>query len=247
MPFDLDSYSYEVLQLQRSLEQSLSKIFSTNTDENLQILISNLPAFIPLICALDQYYPFVRLLLTYTQTHFDLSLLILCYLTSITDDNSDDFGHLDLHFEPASPPFLIYIWLKKYWLSRCLGHALFSSTLDTIELLPNINHSFTEISSIEKEEFLNEVKTFDQENPQKKYSDIEYLTKTIHLLGELPSLSLDETKQTVSLLITYLTHVSYGSLVHVLLWLIANHQIANEDERGWIQTMINTMGKTSYC
>lgn len=136
--------------------------------------------------------------------------------------------------------------MKKYWLSRYLGHALFTSTLDTIELLPSINHTFNEMSSIEKEEFLNEVKIFDQENPQKKYSDIEYLTKTIYLLGELSSLSFEETKQTISSLIIYLTQLSYGSLVHVLLWLFANHQIANDDERGWIQTMIHTMGKTSF-
>ncbi len=71
---------------------------------------------------------------------------------------------------------------------------------------------------------------------------MEYLSKTIHLLGELPSLSLDETKQTVSALITYLTQVSYGSLVHVLLWLIANYQIANDNERIWIQNTIHTMG-----
>ncbi|CAF3627579.1 unnamed protein product, partial [Rotaria sp. Silwood2] len=76
-----------------------------------------------------------------------------------------------------------------------------------------------------------------------KYSNIEYLSKTIYLLGELPSLSLDETKQIVSALIIYLTQVSYGSLVHVLLWLIANYQIANDDERVWIQNIIHTMGK----
>ena len=225
------------------MEQSLTKIFSANSEENLQTLINNLTDFIPLICALDQYYPFIRLLLSYTQTHFDLGLLILCYVTSITDDNSDDFGHLELNFDPSLPPFHIYIWLKKYWLSRYLGHALFSSTLDTIELLPTINHSLTDLSSTDKEEFLNEIKRFDQENIQKKYSDIEYLTKTIHLLGELPSLSLEETKQIVSSLIIYLTQVSYGSLVHVLLWLIANHQIANDDEREWIKTIIHTMGK----
>lgn len=231
--------------MQRSLEQSLTKIFSTNSEENLQTLIGNLTDFIPLICALDQYYPFIRLLLSYAQTNFDLALLILCYVTAITDDNSEDFGHLELQFDPSSTSFHIYIWLKKYWLSRYLGHALFSSALDTIDLSPAINQSMTDLSSTEKEEYLNEIKTFDQENIEKKYSDMEYLTKTIHLLGELPSLSLEETKQIVSSLIIYLTHHSYGSLVHVLLWLIANHQIANDNERGWIQTMIQTMGKIS--
>ncbi|CAF4707870.1 unnamed protein product [Rotaria sp. Silwood2] len=91
------SYSYQILQLQRSLEQSLYKIFSSNlssnNEENLQILINNLTEYIPLICALDQYYSFIRLLLSYTQTQFDLAILILCYITSITDDISEDFGH----------------------------------------------------------------------------------------------------------------------------------------------------------
>jgi hypothetical protein len=236
--FFLDSYSYQVLQLQRSLEQSLNKIFSSNNEENLQTLITNLTDFIPLICALDQYYSFVRLLLSYTQTQFDLALLILCYLTSITDDISQDFGQLDFVLDKSSVSFFVYIWLKKYWLSRYLGHALFSSTLNSIDFLSTMN----EITSIEKDEFLNEIKIFDQDNIQKKYSDIEYLTKTIHLLGELPALSLEETKQTVSALILYLTHVSYGSLAHVLLWLIANHQIANDDERVWIQNTIHTTG-----
>ena len=238
----IDSYSYQILQIQRSLEQSLTKIFSTNNEENFQTLINNLTDYIPLICALDQYYPFIRLLLSYTQTHFDLSLLILCYVTSITDDTSEDFGHLDINEDKSSSSFIIYVWLKKYWLSRYLGHALFSSSLDSIDLLSTINNSFGETSITEKEDFLNEIKIFNNENIQNKYSNIEYLSKTIYLLGELPSLSLDETKQTVSALITYLTHLSYGSLVHVLLWLIANYQISNDNERKWIQDIISTMG-----
>ncbi|CAF1490259.1 unnamed protein product [Adineta steineri] len=241
-PQHTHSYSYQILQLQRSLEQSLNKIFSVNSDENLQLLINNLTDIIPLICAIDQYYPFIRLLLTYTETNFDLALLILCYITSITGDISEDFGQLDVSYDKTSTSFCIYIWLKKYWLSRDLGHALFSSSLDSIDLLSTINNSFGETSSTEKEEFLNEIKTSTNENIQIKYSNIDYLTKTINLLGELPSLSLDETKQTVSSLITYLTQVSYGSLVHVLLWLIANYQIANDEERSWIQTVISSMG-----
>ncbi|CAF2321704.1 unnamed protein product [Rotaria sp. Silwood2] len=240
------SYSYQILQLQRSLEQSLYKIFSSNlssnNEENLQILINNLTEYIPLICALDQYYSFIRLLLSYTQTQFDLAILILCYITSITDDISEDFGHLDLNYDKSSSSFIIYIWLKKYWLSRYLGHALFSSSLDSIELLSTNNNTFSDLSLNEKEEFLNEIRTSNNENIQRKYSNIEYLSKTIYLLGELPSLSLDETKQIVSALIIYLTQVSYGSLVHVLLWLIANYQIANDDERVWIQNIIHTMG-----
>ncbi|CAF0759576.1 unnamed protein product [Rotaria sp. Silwood1] len=246
------SYSYQILQLQRNLEQSLYKIFSSdlssNNEENLQILINNLTEYIPLICALDQYYPFIRLLLSYTQTQFDLAILILCYITSITDDISEDFGHLDINYDKSSSSssFIIYVWLKKYWLSRYLGHALFSSSLDSIELLStttnNNNNLFGDLSLTEKEEFLNEIRTSNNENIHRKYSNIEYLSKTIYLLGELPPLSLDETKQTVSALIIYLTQVSYGSLVHVLLWLIANYQIANDDERLWIQNIIHTMG-----
>lgn len=243
----LDSYSYQILQLQRSLEQSLYKIFSSdllsNSNENFQAIIDNLTDYVPLICALDQYYSFIRLLLLYTQVKFDLALLILCYITSITDDISEDFGHLEHNYEKSSSSYIIYIWLKKYWLSRHLGHALFSSSIDSIELLSSMNNSFDAISSVEKEDFLNEIKISYNENIQRKYSDTEYLSKTICLLGELPSLSLDETKQIVSSLILYLTQVSYGSLVHVLLWLIANYQISNDDERLWIQNMIHTMGK----
>jgi len=239
--FCLDSYSYQILQLQRSLEQSLNKIFSLNNEENFQILINNLTDYIPLICALDQYYSFIRLLLSYTETQFDLALLILCYITSITDDISEDFGHFEFNYDKTSSSFMIYIWLKKYWLSRYLGHALFSSSLDSIDLLST---TVNETLLIEKDEFLNEIKIFNQDNIQKKYSDIQYLIKTIYLLGELPSLSLDQTKQTVSELIIYLTYISYGSLVHVLIWLIANYQIANDDERLWIQTIIHTMGNS---
>jgi hypothetical protein len=137
---------------------------------------------------------------------------------------------------------MVYIWLKKYWFSRYLGHALFSSSLNSIDFLPTINNSFNEISSTEKEEFLMDIQNFNQENIQIKYSNIEYLSKTISLLGELQSLALDETKQTVLQLINYLTYVSYGSLVHVLLWLMANYQIANDDDRPWIQNVIHTMG-----
>jgi hypothetical protein len=236
----LDSYPYEILHLQRSLEKSLHKIFSSpNNEENLENLITNLTNYIPLICALDQYYEFIRLLLSYTQTHFDLALYILCYVTSITDDKSEDFGQIEINSDKTSSAFIVYIWLKKYWLSRYFGHALFSSSFDSIDLLPTINNSFNE-----KDEFLNDINIFNQDNIQKKYLDIEYLTKTIYLLGELPSLSLEETKQTISALIIYLTHLSYGSLVHVLLWLIANYQIANDDERLWIQNTIHTMGNS---
>ncbi|UJR24962.1 hypothetical protein I4U23_006326 [Adineta vaga] len=237
------SYSYQILQSQRTLEQSLFQILSTNTEENLQILITNLIEYIPLICAVDQYYSFIRLLLTYTQTHYDLALLILCYTTSITNDLSEDFGHLDYHYETKSSSNIIYIWLKKYWLSRHVGHALFSSSLDSIDLLSTLNNGLSsDISSVDKNEFLNEIKIGNTEIISKKYLDVEYLTKTIDLLGELPSLSLEETKQIVSELITYLTQISYGSLVHVLLWLIANYQIANDNERVWIQNTIHTMG-----
>lgn len=239
-----DSYSYQILQSQRSLEQTLFKIFSSNNDENLQLLTTNLPDLIPLICAVDQYYPFIRLLLSYIPNQFDLSLLILCYLTSITDDTSEDFGHLELPFEKSSASYQIYIWLKKYWLSRYAGHALFSSSIDTLELLSIDNNNST--FSFDKDEFLNEIKLFNSENPlEKTSSDINYLNKTIHLLGDLQSLSFDETKQTISALIQYLTHVSYGSLVHVLLWLFANYQITNDEERIWIQEIIHQMGTKS--
>ncbi|CAF3469520.1 unnamed protein product [Rotaria sp. Silwood1] len=240
----IQSYSFQVLQLQRSLEKSLYKIFSTpNDNDNLQNLINNLTDYIPLICALDQYYSFIQLLLTYTQTQYDLALYLLCYITSITDDTSEDFGHIDINNDKSSSSFIIYIWLKKYWLSRHLGHALFSSSLYSIDFLSTINNSFDDISLLEKDEYLLDIKNFNNENIQIKYSNIEYLIKTIYLLGELQSLSLDETKQIVLQLINYLTHVSYGSLVHVLLWLIANYQIANDDEKPWIQNVIHTMGK----
>ncbi|CAF4543469.1 unnamed protein product, partial [Rotaria sp. Silwood2] len=241
----IHSYSFQVLQLQRSLEKSLYKIFSTpNDNDNLQNLINNLTDYIPLICALDQYYSFIQLLLSYTQTQYDLALYLLCYITSITDDTSEDFGYLDINYDKSSSSFIIYRWLKKYWLSRHLGHALFSSSLHSIDFLSTINNSFNDISLLEKDEFLLDIKNFNNENIQAKYSNIEYLIKTIYLLGELQSLSLDETKQIVSQLINYLTHVSYGSLVHVLLWLIANYQIANDDEKPWIQNVIHTMGAT---
>ncbi|CAF1033305.1 unnamed protein product [Adineta ricciae] len=236
------SYSYETLQSQRTLEQSLHKIISSNTEENLQTLLNNIIEYIPIICATDLYYPFIRSLLIYTQTQNDLALLILCYVTSITDDVSEDFGHVDYQFEATSSSNVLYTWLKKYWLSRHIGHALFSSSLDSMDLLSTNHNSFSEASLAEKDDFLNEIKNLTPETVQKKYSDIEYLTKTIHLLGELPSLSLEETKQIITGLITYLTQLSYGSLVHVLLWLIANYQIANDDERLWIQTTISTMG-----
>jgi hypothetical protein len=128
-------------------------------------------------------------------------------------------------------------------LSRSLGHALFASSLYSIDFLSTINNSLNETSTTEKEEFLMDIKCFNNENIQIKYSNIEYLSKTISLLGEFQSLSLDETKQIVLQLINYLTHVSYGTLVHVLLWLIANYQIANDEERPWIQNVIHTLGK----
>lgn len=133
----------------------------------------------------------------------------------------------------------MYVWLKKYWLSRDIGHALFASSLNSIEFLSTSNTN----NSTDKEEFLLEIQSFNPENIQIKYSKIEYLSKTISLLGELQSLSFDETKQIIVQLINYLTCVSYGSLVHVLLWLVANHQITNDDERPWIQNIIHSMGK----
>ncbi|CAF4009280.1 unnamed protein product, partial [Rotaria magnacalcarata] len=124
-------------------------------------------------------------------------------------------------------------------------HALFSSSLDSIELMSPITNLLGDMSSKEKEEFLNEIRTSNNRNVQRKYTDTEYLFKTIYLLGELPSLSLDETKQSISALIIHLTQVSYGTLVHVLLWLIANYQISNDDERIWVQKMIHTMGTSA--
>ncbi|CAF4337875.1 unnamed protein product, partial [Adineta steineri] len=132
-----------------------------------------------------------------------------------------------------------------YWLSRYIGHALFASSLYSSDFLSITNNSLSEISVTDKEEFLMDIKCFNSENIQIKYSNIEYLSKTIYFLEELQSLSLEETKQTVLQLINYLTHVSYGTLVHILLWLIANHQIANDDERPWIQNTIHTMGKSN--
>jgi hypothetical protein len=240
----LDSYPYEILHLQRSLEKSLHKIFSSpNNEENLENLITNLTNYIPLICALDQYYEFIRLLLSYTQTHFDLVLYILCYVTSITDDTSEDFGQIEINSDKTSSAFIVYIWLKKYWLSRYFGHALFASSINSIDFLSIINNSSGEIFSIEKEEFLIEIKNFNQDNIQIKYSNIEYLSKTIYLLGEIQSIALNETKQIILQLINYLTYVSYGSLLHVLIWLIANYQISNDNEKSWIQNVIHTMGR----
>ncbi len=215
-----------------------------NNEENLESLVANLTDYIPLICALDQYYELIYLLLSYTQTQFDLAFYLLCYVTSITDDTSEDFGHIDINFEKTSTPFIVYIWLKKYWLSRYFGHALFATSIYSMDFLSTINNNSSgEFSSIEKEEFLMEIQNFNNQNIQIKYSNIQYLSKTIYLLGELQSLVLDETKQIIVQLIHYLTHVAYGSLVHVLLWLIANYQIANDDERPWIQNVIHTMGK----
>lgn len=248
--FSLDPYSYQVLQTQRTLEQTFEKLFTfdstTNVEENLQMLLKNLIEYIPLICALDLYYPLIRLLLSYSESHFDLSIYILCYVTSITDDRSEDFGVLNLNEENSSSTnsFQIYVWLKKFWLSRYVGHALFSSSLDSIDLLSQTN-------STDKDEFLNEIRNFSSENVQMKFSSIEYLKKTIFLLGELPSLCLNETKEIVQLLINYLSQVSYGCLPHVLLWLIANYQIGTDEERLWIRENIENMGSTfdffSFC
>jgi hypothetical protein len=55
--------------------------------------------------------PFVYFL-SYTQTQFDLALYILCYETSITDDTSEDFGHIELNYDKSSSPFMVHIWLK---------------------------------------------------------------------------------------------------------------------------------------
>ena len=188
-----------------------------------------------MICALDQYYPLIRLLLSYTRTHFNLALYLLCYITSITDDRSDDFGALEFTDEKTS---MIYVWFKKYWLSRYVGHALFASSLDSVDLLSTLQQSSTE-----KEELLRDIQTATTEQMPVKYSEMEYLSRTIRVLGELSSLSLDTTKETVQNLIYHLTQVAYGSLIHVLLWLIANYQIANDNERLWIQSTIHTMGE----
>ncbi|CAF3814446.1 unnamed protein product [Rotaria magnacalcarata] len=241
-----DSYPFQVLQLQRSLEKSLQKSFSApNDSENLQNLINSLTDYIPLICALDQYYDFVHLLLSYTQTQFDLALYVLCYITSITDDTSEDFGQINISFDKTSSSYVVYMWLKKYWLSRHFGHALFASSLHSMDFLSTINGSLNDdVLSTAKEEFLMDIKSFTSENMQIKYSNIEYLSKTIYFLGELQSLSLTGTKDMISQLIKYLTHVSYGSLLHVLLWLVANYQIANDNEKSWIQDTIHTMGST---
>ena len=204
----------------------------------MENLLNNLTDYIPLICALDLYYEFIHLLLNYAEKQFDLALFVLCYVTSITDDSSEDFGQLDIDSNQNSTAFSVYVWLKKYWLSRDIGQALFASSLNSIDFLSTTNSNHPS----EKEEFLLEIQTFNQENPQMKYSSIEYLSKTISLLGELQSLSLEETKQIILQLIHYLTCVSYSSLIHVLLWLIANHQIANDDERPWIQNIIHSMG-----
>ncbi|CAF1194933.1 unnamed protein product [Rotaria magnacalcarata] len=242
----INSYPFQVLQLQRSLEKSLQKSFSApNDSENLQNLINSLTDYIPLICALDQYYDFVHLLLSYTQTQFDLALYVLCYITSITDDTSEDFGQINISFDKTSSSYVVYMWLKKYWLSRHFGHALFASSLHSMDFLSTINGSLNDdVLSTAKEEFLMDIKSFTSENMQIKYSNIEYLSKTIYFLGELQSLSLTGTKDMISQLIKYLTHVSYGSLLHVLLWLVANYQIANDNEKSWIQDTIHTMGST---
>ena len=223
------------MQLQRSLEKSLHEIFVNPTNESsLENLLKNLTDYIPLICALDLYYEFIHLLLSYTEKQFDLALFILCYVTTITDDSSEEFGQLDIE---KSTAFSVYVWLKKYWLSRDIGQALFASSLNSIEFLSTGN-------PFNKDEFLQEIQSFNPENPPISVSNIDYLSKTISFLGELQSLSLDETKQIIIQLIHYLTNVSYSSLVHVLLWLIANHQIANDDERPWIQSIIHSLGKT---
>lgn len=170
-------------------------------------------------------------------------MYILCYVTLIIDDTSEDFGHIEINSDKTSTSFIVYIWLRKYWLSRSLGHALFASSLYSMDFLSIINNSSEDMNIQEKDDFLFEIKNFTQDNIQIKYSNIEYLIKTISLLGELQSLSFDETKEIILQLINYLTCLSCGSLIHVLLWLIANYQIANDEERSWIQNTIHTMGK----
>lgn len=231
-----------MLRSQRTLEKSLYRLFNSKNDVNLfNSVVQNFPDYVPMICALDQYYPFVHLLLSYGESHFDLALYLLCYLTSITDDTSEDFGHLELNFDRNSTPYFIYVWLKKYWLSRSMGHALFASSLDSIDFLSTINSSSSERFSLEKDNFLHEIRTFHPTKIQQRYSPMEYLSKTIFLLGELQSLVLGQTKETVVNLIEYVQHVSHASLIHVLLWLIANYQIADENERVWIGDVIHKM------
>ena len=129
-------------------------------------MIEDLTDYIPLICALDQYYDLIRLLLSYTSTHFDLALYVLCYVTSITDGTSEDSGLLDIAADQSSSPFVIYIWLKKYWLSRYLGHALFASTFNSSNFLSTLNNSVEDKSTADKEEFVTDVKCFNVENIQ---------------------------------------------------------------------------------
>lgn len=230
------SYLFDVLQKQRQLEKFLREILTTKiNDEQMNFLVEHFNDSIPLIFALDQFYPFVRLILFNTENQFDLSLYLLCYLTSICDDTSEDFGQIDLNFDENSTPFFVYVWLKKFWLSRSLGHALFASPLTSIDFLSS------ERIFVEKDEFLHQIRTFEKGKTIVRSSPIENLSKTIFLLGELQSLALEQTKEILSNLIRYATHVSHGSLIHILLWLIANYQIADENERLWIQNVIHTM------
>lgn len=185
----------------------------------------------------------VRLLLSYTEINFDLALCLLCYITSIIDDRSEEFGTFSLSADKSSIPSMVYVWLKKYWFSRHIGHALFNSSLESTDLLTNPIFTSTETIVAEKEEYLHVIRNLNSEQTQIKYSSMQHLSKTIILLGELPSLSLEDTKQTVQILISYLTETSYATLLHVLLWLIANYQIASDDEKLWIQNTIHLMGE----
>ena len=197
----------------------------------------------PLICALDQYEQLLDYLLTYSEVQFDLSFYLLCYVTLITDDTPDDFGEMRSDYPRNSSAYVISVWLKKYWLARSLGHPLFGSSLNSSDFLSTNNQSCDESLSNDHEEFRREIQTFPTGSIDIQRSPVEYLSKTIHFLGQLPSLSLEETRATLLSLISYLSHVSYSSLAHVLIWCIANHQLANDDEKPWIQNVIHTMGR----
>ncbi|CAF1593637.1 unnamed protein product, partial [Didymodactylos carnosus] len=221
--------------------------------DNLRLLFENFDHYISIISALDQYRLIIRLLLNYNELYlsltqindddkrsvFDLTLFMLCYLTWSADDTTENFGQIDnLSIQLTSTS----VWLKKYWLSRHLGCALFASSnaLESINFTNETDNSM--IQNDVSEEYLREIRSTAFNYQQPKYSSTDYLTKTITLLASIPSLVSDDSKQKLIDLLQYNTQVCYGTLIHILLWLFANYQLATDVERIWIKDVINSVG-----
>lgn len=232
-----------IVSLQRRSETNLRRILTSPlTDDKLDEFLSSIELFVPMILAMDKLNYLIELLFSRLDEKFELILYLLCYLTRSIDESPDDSVSLNVQFDRSSSAFLVFVWMKKYWFSRSFGHALFGSSLSSIEFLSSFDNSVADRLEAEKNQFLQEIYSERPTENVKHRSNTEFLSKTILLLGELQSLALDDTKQIVEALILFLRRYSAGCLVHLLLWLIANYQIASETDRAWIQQTIELLG-----